>query len=55
VNWFKLSFVGFIILIIALAIAAHMLKVPNVWIAIGALAMVGIAMIVSVKQSRPKL
>ena len=54
-NWFNLSFVGFIILIIALVIAAKMLGAPNVWIAIGALAMVGIAMIVSVKQSRPKL
>jgi hypothetical protein len=53
VNWFNLSFVGWIILIVALAIAAHLLGAPVVWIAVGALALLGIGMIVSVKHSRP--
>jgi hypothetical protein len=52
-NWFNLSFVGWIILIVALSIAAHLLGAPPVWIAVGALAFLGIGIIVSVKHSRP--
>ncbi len=55
VNWFNLSFIGWLILIIALAIAAYMLRVPPVWIGIGALALVGIGVIVSVDKSKPRI
>jgi predicted signal transduction protein with EAL and GGDEF domain len=40
VSW--LSFSGWVILIIALAVAAHWLGAEPVWIGIGALALVGI-------------
>jgi hypothetical protein len=53
VNWFNLSLVGWIVLIIALAIAAHVLHAPTIWIAIGSLALVGIAIIASVKRANP--
>ncbi len=46
-NWFNLSFIGWVILIIALAIAAYMLHAPMVWIGIGALALLGIGIITS--------
>jgi len=55
VNWFNLSLVGWIIVIIAAAIAAYMMKVPAIWIAIGALALLGIAVITSVKSSKPQV
>lgn len=54
-NWFNLSLIGWVILIIAAAIAAYMLHAPRVWIAIGALALLGIAVITSVKHSRPQV
>ena len=54
-NWFNLSFVGWVILIAALAIAAYMLHAPVVWIAIGALALLGIGIIVSVSKSKPQI
>ena len=55
-NWFNLSFLGWVILIVALAIAAYMTKVvPPVWIAVGVLALVGVGMIVSVKNAKPRL
>lgn len=54
-NWFNLSFLGWVILIVALAIGAHLLGAPMVWVAIGALAFLGIGMIVSVKNSKPRL
>jgi membrane protein YdbS with pleckstrin-like domain len=55
VNWFNLSFIGWLILIIAIAIAAYMFHAPPVWIAIGALALIGIGIISSVSKSKPKI
>ena len=54
-NWFNLSIVGWIILIAALAIAAYMMHAPTIWIAIGALALLGIAVISSVGKSKPQV
>ena len=54
-NWFNLSFVGWVILIAALAIAAYKLHVPNIWIAIAALALLGIGIIASVAKSKPRI
>lgn len=54
-NWFNLSIVGWIILIAALAIAAYMLHAPVIWIAIGTLALLGIAVITSVTKSKPQV
>lgn len=55
VNWFNLSIVGWIIVIIAVAIAAHMMHVQTIWIAIGALALLGIGIISSVAKSKPQV
>jgi len=55
VNWFNLSIVGWIILIAALAIAAYMMHAPVIWIAIGALALLGIGVIASVGKSKPQV
>jgi hypothetical protein len=55
VNWFNLSFIGWVVLIIALAIAAYMLHAPVVWIGIGSLALVGIGIIFSVAKSKPQV
>jgi hypothetical protein len=55
VNWFNLSFLGWVILIAALAIAAYMLHVPTLRIAIGTLAFLGIGIIVSVAKSKPRV
>lgn len=54
-NWFSLSFLGWIILIAAVAITAYMLRAPTVWIAIGCLALLGIGIIVSVSKSKPQI
>ena len=54
-NWFNLALVGWIILIVALAIAAYMLHVPTIWIAIGALAFLGIGVISAVSKSKPRI
>ncbi|HEX7678250.1 MAG TPA: hypothetical protein VF713_09010 [Thermoanaerobaculia bacterium] len=54
-NWFNLSVLGWVILIIALAIAAYMIHVPTLWIAIATLALLGIGIIASVAKSKPRI
>jgi hypothetical protein len=54
-NWFSLSLVGWVILIIAFGIAAYMMHAPTIWIGIGALALLGVAIITSVKNSKPQV
>ena len=54
-NWFNLSFLGWIVLIAALAIAAYMLHAPVVWIAIGALALLGVGIISAVTRAKPRI
>ncbi|MEO8033438.1 MAG: hypothetical protein ABI837_03325 [Acidobacteriota bacterium] len=54
-NWFNLSFIGWIIVIVAVGLAAYMLHVPTVWIAIGCLALLGVGIIYSVSKSKPQV
>lgn len=54
-NWFNLSLVGWVIVIIAGAIAAYKVGADPVWIAIGALLLLGVGVIVSVKHSKPQV
>ena len=55
VNWFNLALLGWIIVIIAVAIAAYMFHAPPVWIAIGALLLLGVGIIGSVSKSKPQI
>lgn len=54
-NWFNLSFVGWIIVIIALALVAYRFDVEPFWIGIGALLLLGLGIITSVKHSKPRI
>jgi hypothetical protein len=55
VNWFNLALVGWVIVIIAVAIAAYRFDADPVWIAIGALLLLGIGIITSVRHSKPRI
>jgi hypothetical protein len=56
VNWFNLSLVGWIIVIIAAVVAALQFEqIPRLWVAIGALLLFGVAIITSVKHSKPRI
>jgi hypothetical protein len=55
VNWFNLSFVGWLIVIIALSLVAYRYDVPAFWIGVGALLLVGLGIITSVKHSKPRI
>jgi uncharacterized membrane protein YiaA len=51
---FGIYIVGYIILIIGLAIGAHLLHVPQKWIGVGVLCLIGIAIIHGVTATREK-
>lgn len=55
VNWFNLSFLGWVIVIVAVSIAAYRFGADPIWIAIGALLLLGVGIIASVKHSKPKI
>ena len=54
-NWFNLSFIGWIVVIIALALVAWKFDVAPFWIGIGALLLLGVGIITSVKASKPRI
>lgn len=49
---FGIYIIGFVILIIGLALGAHMLGVPNVWIGIGMIILIGIAVLSGVNRTK---
>jgi hypothetical protein len=53
VKWFNVALVGWIILVIALAITLQQLGVQTIWIVVGALALIGVGIIVSANRSKP--
>jgi hypothetical protein len=51
---FGIYIAGYIIFIVGLAIGAHMLHVPQKWILVGVLCLIGIAIIHGVTATRQK-
>jgi hypothetical protein len=51
---FGIYIVGYIILIVGLALGAHLLQVPQKWIGVGVLCLVGMAIIHGVTATRHK-
>jgi positive regulator of sigma E activity len=49
---FGIYVIGFVILIVGLALAANMLGVPTVWIGIGIIVMIGIGVLSGVSRTR---
>ena len=45
---------GFVILIVGLAIGAHLMHVPNQWIGVGALVMAGLGVVLGVTSTRQR-
>jgi heme A synthase len=45
---------GFIVLILGLGIAAFLLNVPTMWIAVGAIVLIGIGILMATSRTRMK-
>jgi hypothetical protein len=52
VDWFYLYFIGFLVLITAVAMGMHMIGIGAQWIFVVCLALFGIAVMSSVKHAR---
>jgi hypothetical protein len=49
---FGLYLLGFIILVVGLALGAHVAGVPSIWIAVGVICLVGIGILSAVKRTQ---
>jgi hypothetical protein len=51
---FQTYLLGFIILVIGLAIAAYLLGLEPLWIAVGAIVLIGIGIITATNHTKPR-
>jgi uncharacterized membrane protein YiaA len=51
---FSTYLIGFIILIIGLAIAAYLLNVPTMWIGVGVIVLIGIGVLTATSRTKMK-
>lgn len=51
---FALYLIGYVVLIVGLGIGAHLLHVPQQWIGVGVLCLIGVAIIHGVTATRHK-
>lgn len=51
---FGVYLIGFIILVIGLALGAHLAGVPDMWIAVGVICLVGLGILSAVKKTQGK-
>lgn len=51
---FGIYLIGYVIMIVGLAIGAHMLHVPNHWIGVGVLVLVGLGILHGVTSTRQR-
>jgi hypothetical protein len=51
---FSTYLLGFIILIIGVAVGAYLLNVPPTWIAVGVIILVGIGILMATSRTKPR-
>ena len=51
---FNIYLIGFIVLIIGLALGAHLLGAPPMWIGVGVICLIGIGILSAVKKTQAR-
>ena len=51
---FSTYIIGFVILIIGLALAAYLLNIPAMWIAVGVVVLIGIGVLMATSRTKPR-
>lgn len=51
---FSTYMVGFVVLILGLALAAYLLNAPPVWIVVGIVILIGMAILMATTRTKPK-
>ena len=51
---FSTYMIGFVVLVLGLAIAAYLLNAPAMWIAVGVIVLVGFGILMATSRTKPK-
>ena len=51
---FQTYLLGFIILVVGLVLAAYLLELPGLWIAVGAIVLIGVGVIAATNRTKPR-
>lgn len=51
---FTTYLIGFVVLIVGLALAAYLLGVPPLWITVGVVVMIGIGILMATSRTKPR-
>ena len=51
---FSTYMIGFVVLVLGLAIAAYLLNAPPMWIAVGVIVLVGFGILMATSRTKPK-
>jgi uncharacterized membrane protein YiaA len=51
---FATYLIGFVILIVGLAVAAYLLNVPAMWIGVGVIVLIGIGVLMATSREKPR-
>ncbi len=51
---FSTYLLGFIVLILGLALAAYLLNVPPVWIVVGVIVLIGLGILMATSRTKPR-
>ena len=51
---FSTYMIGFVVLVLGLAIAAYLLNLPTMWIAVGVIVLVGLGILMATSRTKPK-
>jgi hypothetical protein len=46
--------IGFVVLVLGLAIAAYLVNLPPMWIAVGVIVLVGLGILMATSRTKPK-
>lgn len=51
---FSTYMIGFVVLVLGLAIAAYLLNLPPMWIAVGVIVLIGLGILMATSRTKPK-
>lgn len=51
---FSTYMIGFVVLVLGLAIAAFLLNLPPMWIAVGVIVLIGLGILMATSRTKPK-
>ncbi len=51
---FSTYMIGFVVLVLGMAIAAYLVNLPPVWIAVGVIVLIGLGILMATSRTKPK-